>query len=395
MLHYRSLTIWLESDFFNRVPIHGRGRHLPKSGRSIRHRIGVGAAVALCGGLIVTSTVASAATPAKKKLTPLEQGMAFYKGKVITYIAPTTAGSSSDISARAEAKEMSSYLGATVNVEDISIGGSVPGQDDIAAAAPNGLTIGFVVLQSDYEDLISNIPNVNFNPKELAYLGGVPKAGGFEVTQSTSPYKTFADLRNIPISAPVKLVLAPQPDLGLLLYRAFGIHIDPLVGYTSSSLQLTGFLRGDGSLTEISVSAIGPELVAGTSRALLYDTKDNVVPPDTGDYSIVKSVPTAAALFKKYPPKTALEKQAYEGWNDLNSVPYSVTAAPSSTPTDLVDALAAAYKFAVHSTYFKTVQVFQGSLYGFIKPSILKSEYVHSLKVEPRLKSIIASLGGV
>lgn len=372
----------------------GRPRHLPtgrRSDRSYKAKLGPLTTLIACGVLILTSTIATAATAPKKKLTPLEQGLAYYKGKTITYVAPTTAGTGTDISARAISKEMGQFLGATINVEDISVGGSVVGQDDIAAAAPNGLTIGFISLQTDFDNQISNTPNVNFNLKQLAYIGGYPKGGSFGVTQSSSPFTSFAALRTASQTTPAKLVLAPDPDLAAMEYSALGVKFTPLTGYSSSSLQTTGFLRGDGNLTELALSAIGPEIVAGTVRPLVYNSPLKVVPPETADYSLLKSVPTAVALLKKYPPKTDIAKQAAKYWQDLSDVPDSTTAAPSSTPTDLVEALAAAYKFAVHTTYFKTAQVSRGSLYGFIKPSTLKSQFVRSLAVAPKLKAFIAA----
>src|ERR1700739_806584 len=65
-------------------------------------------------GLLVILSIASAAgliTPAlaanstHRKLTPLQLGLAFYQGKTITFIAPTSAGSGSDIDTRAITQE--------------------------------------------------------------------------------------------------------------------------------------------------------------------------------------------------------------------------------------------------------------------------------------------------
>lgn len=75
-----------------------------------RRLVSVSGILIVCGALMMIVTAASAATPVKKQLTPLQRGLQFYKGQTITFIAPTAAGSGNDIQSRAEVKEMSQYL---------------------------------------------------------------------------------------------------------------------------------------------------------------------------------------------------------------------------------------------------------------------------------------------
>ena len=76
-------------------------------------------------------------------------GASYFKGKTITLISPDSPGGSYDSYARLFAPYLGQELGATINVEDVSGAGTLQGSNQMAAAAPNGLTIGMVNVGGD------------------------------------------------------------------------------------------------------------------------------------------------------------------------------------------------------------------------------------------------------
>ena len=108
-------------------------------------------ALAIFAGLAGTASAAvnEHGTAAKAPLTPLQKGLKFYAGKTLTWVAPTSAGSTFDVSIRIIAPYVAKYLGASaVNVFDDSGGNSITGSDYLAAQPPTGLVFGLILNQA-------------------------------------------------------------------------------------------------------------------------------------------------------------------------------------------------------------------------------------------------------
>src|SRR5665213_3433289 len=78
------------------------------------------------------------------RLSPLARGLSYYHGKTVTLVAPDSPGGGFDQWARLLQPALSAYLHASVNVANIPAGNTVAGQDTVAKAAPNGLTVGWL-----------------------------------------------------------------------------------------------------------------------------------------------------------------------------------------------------------------------------------------------------------
>src|ERR1700758_1127565 len=85
-------------------------------------------------------------------------GASYFKGKTITLISPDSPGGSYDSYARLFAPYVGQELGATINVEDISAAGTLQGSNQMAASAPNGLTIGMRNEGGDNASLVEKQP---------------------------------------------------------------------------------------------------------------------------------------------------------------------------------------------------------------------------------------------
>ncbi len=117
----------------------GERRGSNQGGRGLRVHRGpqalIGAFLALCcGGLLLLPAVGSAASTTAKQPTALQKGLAFYKGKTVTFIIPSAVGGSVDQLGRDVGAEMGQYLHATFNYENIPTGNLIPGQDTLAAS---------------------------------------------------------------------------------------------------------------------------------------------------------------------------------------------------------------------------------------------------------------------
>lgn len=361
----------------------------------------IGALLVLGVASLAVSGVATASAKAtscytangiKVTNTNVCKGLAFYKGQTVTFIAPTSAGSAYDVESRAFALEMGTYMGATINTENISTGASIGGQNALAAASPNGLTIGFYNLASDFYDEISNSPNVNFNFKNVSLLGGLPNSTDILATQSNSPYTSFAALRADDSKAnPVKILITPGAAAteNILFMREFGLPVTYVSGYTTSANLTTGFIRGDGQLDGSGVASLQAYIQAGTVRVLAVETQ--ALKPSTSIplYSVLATFPTEGALLKKYPARTNGERAAAKYAELVNTVPNYVLGAPSAVPTYLVKTLQAAVEFAAKSAYVKSQVHNVGNPMGYMSPTKDKTQLVSDLAVALRIRAFL------
>lgn len=335
--------------------------------------------------------VASTKVPSRQKGTLLQQGRAYYAGKTIEFIAPASVGSGTDIEARALAVSMSNYLHASINVVDISTGGTIAGQDTLAASQPNGLTIGTYTLTTDYYDLITKAPATNFNPEHEVVLGGLPNNDSVIMTQSASNVSSFSSLLNATQANPVKVLV--NNGLGALTFRlmgrALGLNLQ-FIPYANSAALVQGFIRGDSSIATSSIAPVLPYITSGQARVVATTRLSRSTPANDLTYSIVHNAPDIPQLLKQYPPKTALEQRAAKFLSGFAGVLDIVYGAPTKTPPAEVAALTAALKFGLNDPATHTIFTSQGKSNAYIAPSVIKSDYATALK---HAANISSSLG--
>src|SRR5580692_6273835 len=103
------------------------GRSITRFAVARRAALGVTIGVSAIG--LLTAPLAASASVSTKKLTPLQQGLNFYKNKTITLISPDAVGGGFDTNARIIAPYMSTYLHATINITNDSPANTLAGQD--------------------------------------------------------------------------------------------------------------------------------------------------------------------------------------------------------------------------------------------------------------------------
>ncbi len=368
---------------------------LRKEIRGARRRLGIRSRF-LLSGVVVASLAATLSVPVsastantkrcvtangvRVKDSSVCKGLAFYKGKTMTsYNIASIGGPFYDLVVAAQ-PYVAQYLGANVNILSITTGNSVPGQDSLAHATPDGLTYGVLNVLNDVSLVLTNTPGINFNPARLAYLAATGVASSPLLTLPTSGYHTFADLIAASKAGTLKVLTQTTGTANTILRTWFGIMgIKPqwISGYSSLSVENTGFLRNDGPIADISLSTSCGNIVANQEVPIAV----NLIPPvGTNCRKFLLNVPTFKDLEKQYPPKTKKEKTL---WATLFALS-AASGTPFVTQTGVagykVDTLRAALKWTYAQPGFKSAMLAFGLNPTYTDPVVAKFNYINSIK---------------
>jgi tripartite-type tricarboxylate transporter receptor subunit TctC len=264
-------------------------------------------------------------------------GASALKGKTITLIAPDAPGGSYDSYARLFAPYIGQELGATVNVENVGGGGTLDGTNQMAAASPNGLTIGMVNVGGDVASKVESQPTLHDDVTKFAYIGQPAVLPNALVTQSGSSTGSFAAL--VHSSDPVA-VLDIRNGIGDMLNRvvfgAFGIKHKLDTGFESTTALKQGFLAKDGLTIFEAVSTLYPLISGNQAKPLLVT---GTVPPSY--QKVLSGVPTLDSELSSV-SLSASQTKALQEANALADLSDDF-AAPPGTPAATVTALRQAF----------------------------------------------------
>lgn len=274
-------------------------------------------------------------------------GSGFYKGKKITYIVPNAPGTAPAQQIVALAPYIEKYLGATVQIQYNS-GNSIIGQNQVASAKPDGLTVGELTLQTDLTQLYFDSEKVNFALDKVTYFGSPAQENEILVACAGSKYTSMEQLLTAgePVSSLiVKSTLVEKWER--LLYSAYGIDGKFLTGYTATT-QKAGCQRGDGAISGGGVSnfvSADHTAMAPNETPLLLS---GPMPDDSPAAFLNDKVPTLTEFAKQHPPTGANGQEIVTelvSFLDPNKPRWS-TFGPAGVPQERVDELAAAMKYA-------------------------------------------------
>lgn len=349
-----------------------------------------GIAVLASAGLLIAPTTTSASIVQKAKscrtangikITDAEvcKGLAYYKGKTLTYVEVGSVGGAFDEQADAEIPSLQSYLGATFVGSRYPTGNTIPGQDFLASAVPNGLTIGLLNPLNDASQVVEKVPGINFNPDRMAYLAGIASSAATLVALPSSGITTFSQFMKGIRAGTVRIAEQNSGSVNTVLralMAAVGGITNPnstewVTGYTSEALQVTGLLRGDAPTADLNLDEVC-NLLQGNKVVPLAT---NIVPPvGTNCRKYLTSVPTFVDLAKTY-AKTKAQKSLFKTTETLNAL----TGFPTVTQTGVagykVDALRAALQWTYQQSFFKTTLLADGIDPAYVNPVKAKQEY--------------------
>jgi len=259
-----------------------------------------------------------------------------YPSRAITLVVHTTAGASSDVTARATADEMAKRLGQQFVVENRAGAGGMIGAEMVAKAAPNGYT-----LLAGASSVMVMIPAVTKRKlpidldTDLIPIGRITHSAGFVlVVNEKSAFRSLRDL-----------IAAAKANPGKITYASAGPATNPhMLG------EMLSLLAGV-TLNHIAYKGPGPaqtDVLAGAIDCQ-FDTPSNVL-----QFIIAKRlrglVLTGAARYAGLPD---VPTAAEVGYPDLYLRGWTGMYAPRDTPAAIVGKLRAALKDVLESERFK------------------------------------------
>ncbi|HLI38189.1 MAG TPA: tripartite tricarboxylate transporter substrate-binding protein [Streptosporangiaceae bacterium] len=326
-------------------------------GHAGRRRGAMTVAAVACAGLVAACGSSSGPGPAGSSASPSRSGSSasaasYFKGKTITLIAPDKPGGSYDSYARLFAPYVAKELGATINVTNVAGAGTVEGTNQMAAASPDGLTIGMVNIGGDIASKVEHQPGQSFDMAKLSWIGQPAQVPNAMVTQPGSPVQSFAALRHA--TKPVT-VLDIRNGVGDMLNRvvfgAFRIPHTLATGFESTSSLKQGFLAKDGQVIFEAMSTLYP-LISGHQATPLLVTGSVTLP---SYQKVLQGTPTLQSELSKASLSSADASAVQEAirLSDLSDA----FAAPAGLPSSKLAALRQAFAKAANSPALKAQAV--------------------------------------
>ncbi|MBS0454138.1 MAG: tripartite tricarboxylate transporter substrate binding protein [Proteobacteria bacterium] len=260
--------------------------------------------------------------------------------KPLRMIVPLAAGSTVDAVARAIAPGFSKATGHPVVVENIVGAGGIPGTTQVTKAPKDGLTLGMIssnhVINPGIYKTIPYDSLKDITP--IAVLATVPLV---LVVNPSVPVKSVKELIAYAKANPGKLNYGSAGNgstlhlAGELLVSETGIDMKH-VPYRGTGPLITDLIGGQVQLGFVSISQVGPQVKAGTLRALAVSTPARS--------AALPEVPTVA--------ESGVPKYSFDAWIAL--------IGPAGLPKSIVDSDYAAVKSAMAAPEAQGVLAAQG-----------------------------------
>ena len=161
--------------------------------------------------------------------------LAFFRGRTVTIIVPNGPGGM-DTYARAIAPYLQKQLpGSKVVVENVIGDSSITGRNQVYAAAPDGLTLGFATSAGSLLAQWSGQPNVRYKTAGYSYIGRIDAEAHIMVA---SPKSGFANLSDIIRAGNIRMGFAGRGSddyyVAMVTAGLLGFHVDARTKYLSS-----------------------------------------------------------------------------------------------------------------------------------------------------------------
>lgn len=271
-------------------------------------------------------------------------------GRPVKVFVPTSAGSSADIGARAASVAAQKILGRPIFIENkVGAGGSIAAAA-LAAAEPNGETIG--VLGNSFLLIPVEFPQQKFDPmQDITPVAMVSRGANVLLVNASSPYQSLADIVKKAAAAPGTLSYA-SAGLGSSTYHSAervrtAAKLDMIhVPFKGSPQSISEVLAGRVDFAFAPVSVAGPFIQEGRLRALAVSTSKRSV--------MLPQVPTTAET---------VPNSSYESW--------LAVLVPAKTPLAVQQELNKAYSTAMQTAEIKKLFITLG-----VEPEVMQLDEV-------------------
>lgn len=170
----------------------------------------------------------------------------FYKGKVLTFIVPYSAGGGYDTYARMIAPYLEKHTGSTVIVKNVPGGGSLTGTLQMYRSRPDGLTISIVQLSALIARTILG-EDLGFDLDKFNWLARVASENRLLVSGKKSGYTSIGDMMKAskPILASAAGVLSSDFNQIAILGEALNWNLKVITAYEGTNEGDLAVVRGD------------------------------------------------------------------------------------------------------------------------------------------------------
>lgn len=261
-----------------------------------------------------------------------EPAAELYKGKTLSYIVATNAGGGFDYYARLIAPEMEKHLpGSTIVIRNMPGAGHLVGANFIAAAKPDGLTVGTFSTGLIYNQLVG-LSGVKFDMTKMSWIGKASSDPRVLAVGIASPIKSFEDLRNS--KRDVKFALAGVGSGAyvetLILKNAFNLPIQMITGYNGNG-DMLAIRRGEVDAKLGSLSTLQAFAEEGHAKLIVQIGGREKAAPQLAAFATDSRTKELTALIQSQ--------------GELSRF----TVGPAGIPADRLEALRTAYRKAMES----------------------------------------------
>ncbi len=299
---------------------------------------------------------------------------AFYKGKIIKWIIPYSPGGGYDEYARLIAPMLSKHTGARVDVFNMPGAGGMRGVNELFTSPDNGLILGMINGSALVTNELAGIEGIMYELDEFEYIGRIVADSRVFVLANNSGLTTFDEILNN--QKPLKM---GATGLGGSTYvdavvskEAFGLNIEIVHGFDSSSIVRQAMLRGNVIGTWGSYGSAEEGVDTGAETIVLQSGKqrhpDLPQVPTVFEYADQASDPERA-------------RAILTAWSALIEVGRSI-AAPPGTPADKVEFLRSAFRNAMYDPELLAMVEKNGRPLGYLDGDAI-ARITHEATVMP------------
>jgi tripartite-type tricarboxylate transporter receptor subunit TctC len=206
---------------------------------------------------------------------------AFYKGRQLSLIVFTGAGSTYDIYARVLARHLGDHIPGkpVLVVQNMPGAGGLKVEEYLYRIAPkDGSVIGTIGRGLPFEPMLGH-NEANLDPLKLTWLGSMNRDDTLAMSWHTSPVKTFDDLRKHELLVPGTGVGADSEIMPRAFNTLAGTRFKIIEGYRDTAVAALAMERGElDGLAYWSWSAIKaahPDWLRDKKVNLLFHTGNN------------------------------------------------------------------------------------------------------------------------
>ena len=172
----------------------------------------------------------------------------FYKGKAISIVVSTAAGSGYDFGARVLARHLGRHVpgNPSVIVQNRPGGGGRTGTAFVYAVAPrDGTVIGAVQSFIATDPLLDPAAMSLFDPRRFQWLGSIASTSSVAISWHTAPVKQIKDLFAHELIVGGVGSATPMVTLPYLFERLLGMKFNVVAGYESGTEVNLALERGE------------------------------------------------------------------------------------------------------------------------------------------------------